>query len=120
MRALRLCLLAAWLGLPTTPLAAGEPRERRNLVVNGGFEVDHDNLHGGRMGCPVRAGVTYGQSDGIPDGWSYPARQALRTRDSHAGAFALRTAPGKSVTLTPTVLPYAAQLKGQAALPPLH
>src|SRR5262249_19550950 len=82
-------------------------------------EIDNSNLNGERMSCPVRPRVTYGQSDGIPDGWAYPARAALRTRDRHSGEFALRITPGKSVLLTPTVLPYAAQLKGRAALPPL-
>jgi hypothetical protein len=120
MRPLGYRLLTACLVLLTAgPAPAGGAREKRNLVVNGGFEVDDDNLHGERMSCPVRARVTYGQADGIPDGWTYPARQALRTRASRSGAYALRVLPGKPVPLTPTVLPYAAQLKGQAELPPL-
>src|SRR6266545_2031086 len=117
-RALTLGCIALGTLWPAT--AAGGAGEKRNLVVNGGFEIDDDNLHGEKMSCPVRPRVTYGQSDGIPDGWTYAARQAIRTRDSHSGAFALHVPAGKPVTLTPTVLPYVAQTKSQPALPPLH
>jgi hypothetical protein len=89
----------------------------RNLVVNGGFEEDNDNLRGERMSCPVRPRVTYGQRDGLPDGWDIPTGLAALTRDSHSGRVALRTAPGKSVMLTPTVRTYAVQMKAQEALP---
>jgi hypothetical protein len=92
----------------------------RNLIVNGGFEEDNDNLRGERMSCPVRPRVTYGQRDGLPDGWTFPPGQAVLTRDSHSGRRALRTAAGKSVTLTPTVHSYAAQMKAQEALPRVY
>jgi hypothetical protein len=104
-----LCLAA----LAVSPVAAHgqEIPAGRNLVVNGGFEEDNYNLRGERMCCPVRPRVTYGQRDGLPDGWTFPAGQAALTRDSHSGARALRTAAGKSVTLTPTLHTYAVQTK---------
>jgi hypothetical protein len=93
-------------------------QEAKNLVINGGFEEDNYNLRGEVMSCPVRPRVTYGQRDGIPDGWTYPAGQAFLTRKSHSGNLALEVKAGKGpVTLTPTLHSYAAQMKGQDAMP---
>jgi hypothetical protein len=92
-------------------------QEVRNLVINGGFEEDNDNLHGEVMSCPVRPRVTYGQRDGIPDGWTYPAGEAVLSRDSHSGRLALRTAPGKTVILVPALHSYAVLMKGRETLP---
>jgi hypothetical protein len=104
-------VLLAWLP------AAGRAEGVHNLVVNGGFEEDNSNLRGEVMSCPVRPRVTYGQRDGIPDGWTYPAGQAILSRDRHSGRVALRTAPGKTVVLVPSLRSYAVQSKGQEALP---
>jgi hypothetical protein len=109
----RLALLAV-LVLAAPALA----QDVRNLVINGSFEEDNFNLHGEIMSCPVRPRVTYGQRDGIPDGWAYPAGQAVLSRDRHSGAVALRVLANKvPVTLSPSLHPYAVQMKGQAAMP---
>ncbi len=113
-------VLACLLVLSATLPARGQAfTPGRNLVVNGGFEEDQDNRRGERMGCPVRQRVTYGQTDGMPDGWTYDAKQGVRVRDSHSGKTALRLGPGRNLALTPTLRPYAVQMKGQGELPPL-
>src|SRR3954447_24562469 len=92
---LLVCVVVAW---PPARVSAAGATVQRNLVVNGGFEVDEDNLHGEKMSCPVRPRVTLRQSGRIPAGWASPARAAVRTRDNHGGAFALLIPAGKPVT----------------------
>ena len=60
-RAVALCLT-----LLAPAAAAGQDAFARDLVVNGGLEVDDYNTRGEVMSCPVRARVTYGQRDGLP------------------------------------------------------
>jgi hypothetical protein len=113
----------AWISLLSLVVLAGQPglclsQETKNLVINRGFEEDNHNIRGEMMGCPVRQRVTYGQRDGIPDGWTYPAGQAYLDRDSHSGSRALRILAGKTpAVLTPLLRSYAVQMKGQDAMP---
>lgn len=100
-------------------LAAAEALDRQNLIVNGGFELDQDNLRAERMSCPVRPRVTYGQSDAIPDVWNYDPQQQARVREGHGGQFAGILVPAGKHKLTQSFT-YAVQTKSDGPLPPLH
>src|SRR5438132_8738061 len=88
-------VLLGWsLCLMLRPDAFGQASQQSpNLVLNGGFEEDNDNLRGERMSCPVRARVTYGQRDNLPDHWTYTSAHVQKVRESHSGAYALRILP---------------------------
>ena len=91
-------ILAAFVASTSTSHAGALDRE--NLIANGGFEEDNDNLRAERMSCPVRPRVTYGQSDSIPDRWNYDPQKQARVRPGYRGQFAGIVAPGGKHKLT--------------------
>ncbi|MBI2193166.1 MAG: hypothetical protein HYU36_14395 [Planctomycetes bacterium] len=88
------------------------PASGFNLVSNGGFELDWDNPRGEVMSCPVQARVTFGQADGVPDGWvtarvqgedmAWSGRAVIegcqRVSGGHSGSYAMRVLPGKALS----------------------
>lgn len=104
------CVLAV---LGPVALCAADPAVR-NLVLNPGFEEDNDNIRGERMSCPVAQRVTYGQRDGLPDLWTFDAKQVSRRSSAHTGQFALQISPKNKAPVVASVQSFVAR---QSELP---
>lgn len=96
MRMFRVSLLVSVLLFGIGHVARCEPAIGPNALANGGFEHDWYNTRGEVMSCPVARRVTFGQTDGIFDGWN--AQQAAacqRVADARTGHYAVRLTPGQ-------------------------
>src|SRR5690349_3852109 len=87
---------AIFLGMTVSLLGAevtSEPAAGLNLVTNSSFEGDWYNTRAEVMSCPVEPRVTFGQADGLADGWKLTQpgptpntiveAPALRSHDAH-------------------------------------
>ena len=109
------------------PLCSATDLDTRNLILNGGFEEDDHNLRGEVMACPVRARVTYGQSDGLPDRWQFiyalkhplTSKYLAKVRDRHSGAYAILLKPSGRYWLNQSFT-YAVHEKAQQMFPAIR
>jgi len=67
-----------------------------NMIANGGFEHDWYNTRGEVMSCPVQARVTFGQADGIVDGWN--VGECQRSAEAHSGYYGMRIPAGSALS----------------------
>ncbi len=85
-------MVVVWVSAPQALGVETEPAAGFDLITNGSFEGDWFNTRAEVMSCPVQPRVTFGQTDGIVDGWN--VGECRRVAGGH-GIYAMELAPGK-------------------------
>jgi hypothetical protein len=99
------------------PVSAQEPALGFNLLSNGGFEGDWFNTRPEIMSCPVEPRASFGQADGIVDGWTN-IKDGQRVADAHGGFYAMQVPAGKAISQDG--IGYIVVLKGSLRAAPLR